>query len=196
MSSLAIPRPMTIEEFDRLEPAEDFDYELLEGELLHVSHPSFVHMLVRERVRDLIRNSAPGRITASEFPYQITSNLLATKRCADVASTTQERAAEATRTRRFTGAPDLVVEIISPSNSHSKIKRLRRLCMANGCQEFWAVDPEDRSVDVWTAGSKVITPYSLGDTIPANALGIGPVRVDDIFEGIIDDQTAAGLADL
>jgi Uma2 family endonuclease len=35
------------------------------------------------------------------------------------------------------GAPELVVEIISPSNTTTQIREYAALCLLNGCQEFW-----------------------------------------------------------
>ena len=61
------------------------------------------------------------------------------KRRADVAYVSAERSSEAHKTGILEGAPELVIEVLSPSNSAGRMYRLERLCMNNGCQEFWTV---------------------------------------------------------
>ena len=51
------------------------------------------------------------------------------------------------------GAPDLVVEILSPSTAHRdrgvKLKLYRR----QGIGEYWIVDPDAAAIDVWRFGA-------------------------------------------
>jgi Uma2 family endonuclease len=48
----------------------------------------------------------------------------------------------------FPGAPDVLVEILSPSNPTMELNRLRDLCFRNGCVQFWEVDPQPKIVTV------------------------------------------------
>lgn len=61
------------------------------------------------------------------------------------------------------GAPDFVVEVLSPSNSAEDIQETKQLCLANGCREFWLLFPRLRQIEVSTpAGSRM---YRDGETI-------------------------------
>jgi Uma2 family endonuclease len=41
------------------------------------------------------------------------------------------------------GAPDMVVEVWSPSNSPAAVRRYRRICFEHGTRVFRVVDPAD-----------------------------------------------------
>jgi Uma2 family endonuclease len=50
------------------------------------------------------------------------------------------------------GAPDLVVEILSPSTAARDKKKKGRLYFKHGVKEYWLVDPDAKWVDVFKAG--------------------------------------------
>ncbi len=65
-------------------------------------------------------------------------------------------------------APDLAVEIISPSNTHREIRGKIEAYLAHGTQLVWIVYPEDKAVDVWRAmpdGSLSKRTFGINDTL-------------------------------
>ncbi|HVC82579.1 MAG TPA: Uma2 family endonuclease [Chloroflexota bacterium] len=50
-------------------------------------------------------------------------------------------------------APDLVVEIASPSQDQPEIGEKARLWLDRGVRQVWVVWPERRAIDIWTAGA-------------------------------------------
>ncbi len=48
----------------------------------------------------------------------------------------------------FGGVPEIVIEVLSPSNSASEMMEREELCLRHGGHEFWLVDPERESVKV------------------------------------------------
>lgn len=47
------------------------------------------------------------------------------------------------------GAPDLIMEILSPSTAYYDLKKKKRLYEASGVKEYWIVDPEAREIEVY-----------------------------------------------
>ena len=76
------------------------------------------------------------------------------------------------------GAPDLVVEVLPPSNTAADMLDKRNLCLKNGSREFWVVDVDHRQVEVSTPDGHAIT-YKAGNEIPL-FFG-GRIPVDAIF---------------
>jgi len=56
------------------------------------------------------------------------------------------------------GAPDLVVEILSPGNSKKEMKSKFALYQEEGVREYWIVDPERELVFVYVADNKKFKP--------------------------------------
>jgi Uma2 family endonuclease len=50
----------------------------------------------------------------------------------------------------FSFAPDWTIEILSPDQSHTKVARNILHCIQNGTQIGWLIDPEERSVFVYS----------------------------------------------
>ncbi|MDR0455219.1 MAG: Uma2 family endonuclease [Treponema sp.] len=47
------------------------------------------------------------------------------------------------------GAPDLVIEILSPSNTAIEMHRKLNLYLDAGVREYWVIDPEEKLVEIY-----------------------------------------------
>jgi Uma2 family endonuclease len=116
---------MTVEEFRKLpEDRGPVYHELRHGELVAVARPKFKRHLIQSRLRDLLKALAPhGAFVEYEVAFRaVPEHEL---RVADVAFISPERVAQIDLDDNLHGAPDLVMEILSPSNTspRSSIKR-------------------------------------------------------------------------
>jgi Uma2 family endonuclease len=50
------------------------------------------------------------------------------------------------------GAPDLVIEILSPGNSKKEMRTKKQLYEENGIREYWVIDPERETVHQFVLG--------------------------------------------
>jgi len=52
------------------------------------------------------------------------------------------------------GAPDLVIEVLSPTTGYYDLRHKMKIYEASGVKEYWIVDPMERSVEVYKNCSK------------------------------------------
>jgi len=82
------------------------------------------------------------------------------------------------------GAPDLVIEILSPSTRvHDKKIKLKQYCHA-GVKEIWFVDPDTKGVDVILPGDSTqpYVMYTCDEQIEVGVLPELTIDLNDIFE--------------
>jgi Uma2 family endonuclease len=79
----------------------------------------------------------------------------------------------------LTGTPDLVIEVLSPSNTMDEINDRMDVCLSNGCRSFWVVDPKRKTVSV-TEGD-VTRQYRASRSISLPPPLEGMIQVADIF---------------
>ena len=101
-------------------------------------------------------------------------------RVADVAYVCAERERSIDPEDNLRGAPDIVIEILSPTNTAAEIYDKEKLCLENGAKGFWVVDPDRRQVKVSTPDGHTTT-YQSGQEIPLSLFGGAGVAINEIF---------------
>lgn len=83
------------------------------------------------------------------------------------------------------GAPDLIVEILSPTSvRRDKIQKFE-LYERAGVREYWIVDPEPRSIEVWALRDGIYERLGIhqsGAVFLSPALGGVEIAVDIVFK--------------
>jgi Uma2 family endonuclease len=79
------------------------------------------------------------------------------------------------------GAPDLVIEIVSPKNSKRDVKDKFDIYQQHGVREYWIVNPNDEFVTVFVLDEKgkfrFVGMYGGDDKIPVNIFD-GDLQID------------------
>lgn len=71
--------------------------------------------------------------------------------------------------KRCNGAPDFIIEIVSPSNASDDYIKKLFYYKNYGVREYWIVDPNRRSVVVnYFEGDMISVPYTFNSTIKVN----------------------------
>lgn len=83
------------------------------------------------------------------------------------------------------GAPDLIVEILSPKSKTLDLKLKRVLYAKHGVKEYWIVDPGAKKVDVLVLlekGYTVSATYKTGQILVSKLFPGLKLRVSDVFK--------------
>jgi len=82
------------------------------------------------------------------------------------------------------GAPDLVIEIVSPSNTHSELFLKFQYYLKAGVKEYWVIDPEKKKVQVniYQEGRYNSTIFNKNDSIFVTVLSGLEIQLKSIFE--------------
>lgn len=83
-----------------------------------------------------------------------------------------------------TGAPDLVVEILSPSNAQRDVGRKREIYAESGVEGFWVVSPKTQTVEVYCLREKADEPtavLAMGRTLTSVLFPGWSLAVADVF---------------
>ncbi len=82
--------------------------------------------------------------------------------------------------RFFEGAPDLAVEIISPSERPKHILAKRNVLFQAGSREIWIVRPKTRVIEIWTPRG-LDREVREGDTLSSPLFDGWSIALADVF---------------
>jgi Uma2 family endonuclease len=141
---------LTIADLDAM-PDDGQRYEIIEGELFVSCAPGLTHQNVSVNLTidlgNFLSANPIGKIWTT--PGVIFSELSGV--IPDLVFISKDRIAEIAPGERIMGAPDLVIEIVSPGAENERRDRIakRQLYGKHGVKEYWLVDPYLRTVEVY-----------------------------------------------
>ena len=163
---------------------DDERYELLDGELVMSPSPNSAHQITVMELGTLLHMFVKARRLGQVFfaPYDVVLSETDVVQ-PDLLFISNERAYIITPANAR-GAPDLVVEILSPSTAERDRTFKRALYARYGVREYWLVDPDTRTVTVLLLDEDAfveIARYGAGQTLTSPTLAGFTVNLDDIF---------------
>jgi Uma2 family endonuclease len=178
MAAAAEPLLTTVQQYRDLPELDDAVQELHWGQVVTSTRPKMGHTKLQYRLVELLRPMAEQHgIVGSEVPFRALPEY--DLRAADVAFVSQARWNATPDDDNLRGSPELVIEVLSPSNTKSEIRDKAALCLSTGTQEFWVVDPQSKSVSVARPRGETEV-YGIGDHIPLTLFG-GWLELAEIF---------------
>ncbi|HEY3935980.1 MAG TPA: Uma2 family endonuclease [Bryobacteraceae bacterium] len=149
--------PWTIEDFARL-PADGARHELNAGELITLPPVKSLHSRIARSIFIAIQAilDRHGLYEAfTEAGYVLSRNPL-TIRQPDISVLSRERIRATAADSYFEGAPDLAVEIVSPSDSAEDLEIKVNQYLQGGAKQVWVAYPKTRKIHVFSSGTAPI----------------------------------------
>jgi Uma2 family endonuclease len=179
MAAIAEPLLMTVAQYRQLPDRDDVIRELHWGQVVTLTRPKMGHAKIQSRLVRLLRPKAEHLgVVESEVAFRALPEY--DLRGADVAFVSRRRWDATPDDDNLHGSPEIVIEVLSPSNTKAEIREKAALYLSTGAQEFWIVDPKRKTITVTKAEGDAGV-FIAGDKLPLSMFG-GDLEVARIFE--------------
>jgi Uma2 family endonuclease len=169
---------------DYLETSDDERYELLNGELILSPSPKEIHQYISSilhiMIGTFVRERSLGKVYFSPFDVVLSDTNVVQP---DILFISNERA-DIITSDNVQGAPDLVVEILSPATAERDRTVKLDLYAQHGVKEYWIVDPDAKTITVLLRGEGglgVVGIYGEGETLRSPTLAGFSADVQEVF---------------
>jgi Uma2 family endonuclease len=171
-ASTAPPEPPLLTGEDLFEMGDVPWVELVKGEMVNVSPTGHLHGRVENNIafalETFVRQRRLGRVLTGEVGIYTGRNP-DTTRAADVAYISNERMRQVKSPSYLDIAPELIVEILSPTDQWGQVVQKLQEYFAIGVQAVWVADPQTQSVQVYRSLTDVQR-FTVDDTLPGGAV--------------------------
>jgi len=166
-------------------PDDGWRYELVKGELIKMAPTGEEHgrvtMELAARLHLHVKQNNLGNVYAAETGFKLESDP-DTVRAPDIAFVRLERINATGRLTGFReGAPDLVVEVLSPSDRIGKVEGKVAQWLEAGARMVWVVSPKLQSITVYRSVTDIATLTEKGVLDGVDVVPGFQIKVAEIF---------------
>ena len=167
--------------------------ELIKGKIFRMSPaPNTIHQILAGNIYAVLRSFLTRQICQvfiAPFDVRLTTK---SKRDEDITTVVQPDLCvicdpSKIDKRGCIGAPDIVIEILSPSNNRKELKNKYEVYEEAGVKEYWIVSPQDHSFLVYTLTDQKFVPSRLmteGDIVKSTVLPGFSLDLEELFSVI------------
>ena len=185
MSQPSIQKARVVWTYDdyRLMPDDGQRYEVIDGDLVVTPSPSTTHQKISKRIQLALMLQIEERGLGQVFDAPVDLIFSRTRTLQpDLLVVRSERTNFITE-RGIETAPDLVIEILSPSTERIDRERKSKLYAEEGVREFWIVDGPNHCFEVYALGDasfQLAGRYGPGARVVSTVFDID-LEVDRVF---------------
>ncbi|HZE86188.1 MAG TPA: Uma2 family endonuclease [Puia sp.] len=165
--------------------------ELFRGKIFKMGAPNTLHQVVGGILYNELYNYLKGKVCrAFVAPFDIRLPMKNRKKDNEITTVVQPDVCVVCNTakvdsRGVCGAPDLVIEILSPGNSKKELRDKYELYEEAGVREYWVINPTEENLVVFLLGQEgkfgAAKVYTGGDRLTAVTVPGFGIDVDEIF---------------
>jgi Uma2 family endonuclease len=153
-------------------------YELVEGRLVRTAPPGGtpgeIAAMLSWALSSFVIPRTLGRVLAAETGFDLGHGHVRAPDVAFVAASRVPARDDAARVTYWRLAPDLVGEVVSPSQSRADMEETARAWLAAGTRLVWVVWPDTQQVDVWRPEGTSQPTLTLGRSDALDGLDVLP----------------------
>ncbi len=142
-----LEKRLTYKDYEAL--PEGAPYQLIDGELIMTPAPTPLHQNIigniYQALRTFVESRKLGRVFLSPIDVKLTDTDVYQP---DLIFIRKENIPKVGRDK-LNVIPDLVVEVLSPSNAFYDLTHKKMIYAERGVEEYWIVDPKDETVEVF-----------------------------------------------
>jgi len=147
-------RLITAEEYGNMPEEDGFRTELVRGRVIRLMFPKPRHAIVAMRISSALFEFVQDRrlgLVLAETGYHLEHDP-DTVRGPDASFVSQDRVPGSDLDAFWPGAPDLAVEVLSPSNRRSRIASKVAMYFGRGGRLVWVISPKKRTLTIHKPG--------------------------------------------
>lgn len=158
----------TLEEYEAL--PENIRAEVFDGQIYYMDSPSQIHQTILLELSTLLNSYVKSRngnckVFPAPFDVKLSDSPLTIVQPDIMIVCDKDKLDE----NRCNGAPDFIIEIVSPGNPSDDYVRKMYYYKNYGVREYWIVDPKRRTVTVnYFEGDLLSVAYSFASTVKVN----------------------------
>jgi len=163
---------------------EGAPYELIHGNLVMTPSPTPRHQIIESelvfRLQVHSREHQAGRVIVSPIDVFFSDSNTYQPDIIFIARDRLNIIGE----KRIEGAPDLVVEVLSPSNAYYDLMPKRDVYESSGVKEYWIVDPMTETIEVFAntkSGFTLLAKARNAGSVASKVLDGFSVDLQDVF---------------
>jgi Uma2 family endonuclease len=154
---------LTVEDYRAMPEGPPY-YQLIDGELITSPSPNLYHQRVAKNVfrilDDFVRRRQLGEVFFAPIDVYLSEHDVVQPDVLFVSNSNRSLLAD----DGIHGGPDLVVEIISPSNAQLEKRRKRPLYARHGVKEEWLIDPHLEQIHRYDFTADIAKPVRIVDS--------------------------------
>ena len=161
-------RFITLDEYEAL--PEDTRAEVFEDQIQYMASPSQIHQTILLELSSYLNSyvkskKGPCKVFPTPFDVKLDDHPLLIVQ-PDIMIVCDKSKLDG---KRCNGAPDFIIEIVSPNNSSDDYIKKLYYYKKYGVREYWIVDPNRRTVSVsYFERDMISIPYTFSSTIKVN----------------------------
>jgi len=172
---------------DYMSMPNDKRYQLLDGEMILAPSPVTKHQDIAAQIflalNQFVRQHSLGRVWYAPLDVVLSNHDVAQP---DIMFVSNARSAIITEAN-IQGAPDLVVEILSPGTAVYDRGYKQALYGRHGVREYWLVEPDAETVEMLTQGEQgleTFDTYSRGQSLESLLLEGLSIELEAVFQQV------------